>query len=143
ALQAVLGGGLPLHLVGQLVLQEPRLLDAPLDAMARRFQAVAASFGSFSDDAVDMVLADPSSLLPVPTPAWDSNSAPATGAQPSTDVNEDEVEDLKEEFQARLGAADRTIASLQDDKSKLQASLAAALAGGSHQGAQLQALQAT
>ncbi|GFH23126.1 hypothetical protein HaLaN_20689, partial [Haematococcus lacustris] len=30
ALQAVLGGGLPLHLVGQLVLQEPRLLDAPL-----------------------------------------------------------------------------------------------------------------
>ncbi|KAL6749273.1 hypothetical protein V8C86DRAFT_2852390 [Haematococcus lacustris] len=87
ALQAVLGGGLPLHLVGQLVLQEPRLLDAPLDAMARRFQAVAASFGSFSDDAVDMVLADPSSLLPVPTPAWDSNSAPATGAQPSTDVN--------------------------------------------------------
>ncbi|GFH23128.1 Golgin candidate 5, partial [Haematococcus lacustris] len=58
-------------------------------------------------------------------------------------LSEDEVEDLKEEFQARLGAADRTIASLQDDKSKLQASLAAALAGGSHQGAQLQALQAT
>ena len=46
ALAALLGGR-PLALVAELALREPRLLAQPVDSLEQRFDAIAASFGSF------------------------------------------------------------------------------------------------
>ncbi|KAF5832649.1 hypothetical protein DUNSADRAFT_11394 [Dunaliella salina] len=61
---------------------------------------------------------------------------------PPTDA-EEELEELREEFQTRLGAQDRLIAALQDEKAKLQASVAEYKRGGSASEAKVTELQQT
>jgi FKBP-type peptidyl-prolyl cis-trans isomerase (trigger factor) len=55
--------------------------------------------------------------------------SPQPAAAPLSPAAEVEVAELQEEFARRLGAADRTIAQLQDDKERLRAQLVAASQG--------------
>jgi chromosome segregation ATPase len=72
---------------------------------------------------------------------WDGESTLLLYNAPST--AEEELEELREEFQKRLGASDRTIAALQEEKARLTAALAAASAAGSQSNTQLADLQST
>ncbi|MEW5300006.1 MAG: hypothetical protein WDW36_002970 [Sanguina aurantia] len=53
----------PRPLVVELLCKEPALLQLEVHELEARFKALAATFGSFTDDALMMVLADPSMLM--------------------------------------------------------------------------------
>lgn len=53
----------PRALVVELLCKEPALLQLEVSELEMRFKALAATFGSFTDDALMMVLADPSMLM--------------------------------------------------------------------------------
>lgn len=53
----------PRALVVELLCKEPALLQLEVHELETRFKALAATFGSFTDDALMMVLADPSMLM--------------------------------------------------------------------------------
>jgi hypothetical protein len=55
----------PPPLAAECAAREPRLLTCAEGDLRARFDALAASFGAFREDAVDVVLADPSVLMRV------------------------------------------------------------------------------
>ena len=56
-------GGVSVGLVSELVSKEPRILSTPLSELGDAYEELASSFGSFREDALQLVLADPSMLL--------------------------------------------------------------------------------
>ncbi|GLI68676.1 hypothetical protein VaNZ11_013162 [Volvox africanus] len=54
---------IPRALVLELIFREPALLAVSADDLDRKFRALKASFGAFSSDAIDVVLADSSLIL--------------------------------------------------------------------------------
>ena len=56
-------GGVSEGLIAELVAKEPRILSTPLSELGDTYEELASSFGSFREDALQLVLADPSMLL--------------------------------------------------------------------------------
>jgi hypothetical protein len=57
--------GVPPGLLSECIAREPRLLCCSREELVVRFDALAVGFGAFREDAVDVILADPSVLLRV------------------------------------------------------------------------------
>ena len=62
AIRQLLGGVSP-GLVAELVAKEPRVLSTSLPELEAAYEELASSFGSFREDALQLILADPSMLL--------------------------------------------------------------------------------